>query len=85
MMRRTTEMVPVINQNNNNNYNEVSDSKSDDEDEENLFNEDFNKKVEATPKTTINTKVVCAMKKLQALSMMMPKKCQKSSPRKKCQ
>ena len=62
--------VPV--ENNNNNVNVVSDSDSDssDEDFENnkgsLFDEDINDQVIALPKTTVNAKVVRAMKKLQA-------------------
>ena len=62
-------MFPVVNQNN---YyqNLFSDSKSEsdsDETEENAFDDDIDKVVEATPKTTVNTKVVQEMKKLQAL------------------
>ena len=61
-------MVPVVNQNNNN-YNIVSDSKSerDEETEEDLFDVDIDDKVKATPKTTINAKVVQMIKQLQAL------------------
>ena len=50
-------MVPVINQNNINDHNVFCDTKSNDEDKENFFDEDFDTKVEATPKTTINEKV----------------------------
>ena len=64
-MRRT---VPIISQNiNNSNVLSDSDSDSNDKNQENLFDEDINEEVKATPKTTINTKVVHAMKKLQAL------------------
>ena len=62
------EMIPVVMQNNND-YNVVSDSKSesDDKSEENLFDVNINKEVETRPKTIINSKVVQAMKQLQAL------------------
>ena len=58
--------IPVINQNNNSNYNAVSNSKYESNDKDNLFNEVVNEEVEATHKTTVNAKVVQAMKKLQA-------------------
>ena len=47
----------------------VHDSDSDDikNDNKNFFDEDIDNKVEATPQTTINAKVVPAIKKLQAL------------------
>ena len=65
------EMVPVII--NNSNINVVSnlDSNSSEEDFENnkdkLFDEDINDPVKVSPQTTVNTKVVWAMKKLKAL------------------
>ena len=61
------ESAPVDKQNNDN-CNEVSDSKSDSDDksEENLFDVDISEEVEATPKISINAKMVQAMKKLQA-------------------
>ena len=59
------EMVTIISENKND-YNVVSDSKSDDKSEENFFDEDINKEVEATCKTTISVKVVHAMKKQTA-------------------
>ena len=64
-------MVPI--ENNINNVNVVSDSGSDSSDKdfesnkENFFDKDINDQVKASPKTTINAKVVWAMKKLQAL------------------
>ena len=61
------EMVPVINQNNYNKYDVGHDSESKKDDEENLLNEDVNKEFKATPMTTINTKVIHVIKKLQAL------------------
>ena len=65
------ETVPVEN-NNNNNVNVVSDSDSDSSDEdfksikENLFDDDIEDQVKASPGTTVNAKVAQAMKKLQA-------------------
>ena len=56
------ETVPV--ENNNNNVNVVSDSNSDSRDEdfesikENLFDDNIDDQVKASPKTTVNTKVV---------------------------
>ena len=46
----------------------VSDSNSDDikNDNDNFFDEDIDNKVKATPHTTINAKVIRAMKKMQA-------------------
>ena len=64
------QMVPAINnnnKNNNNNYNAVSDSESNNKSKENHFDEDINEEIKADLKTTINIKVVHAMKKLQAL------------------
>ena len=58
-------MVPVVDQNHNY-YNVISDSKIDKEDKENLFEEDINEEVKVTPKTTINAKMMQAMKQLQA-------------------
>ena len=61
------KMVPIIN--NYNNSNVVSESDSDDNiesDNKNFFDEDIDDQVKATPKTTINAKVVQPMKKLQA-------------------
>ena len=46
------KMVTAINQNNNNDCYVVSDFKSNDKAEENLFDEDIDNEVEATPKTT---------------------------------
>ena len=54
-------MIPTV---------KISDSSSennDEESEENVFDNDINEEIEVTPKTTINAKVVCTMKKLQAL------------------
>ena len=49
----------------------VSDSDSEDNKNDNdnkaFCDEDINNNVKANPKTNINTKVVCAMKKLQAI------------------
>ena len=62
------ETVPIVNQNNDN-YDVVSDSKSESDDnkaEENIFDDDIDEEVKATPKTTVNAKVVLVMKKLQA-------------------
>ena len=55
------EMVPVVDNNNNNNdnYNVVSYSKSKSEDN---FEDDINQEVKATPKTTVNAKLVHVMK-----------------------
>ena len=60
------KMVTIINQNNNNSYNVVSICKIDDKANKNLFDKDVNDQVEATPKITVNAKVVQAMKKFQA-------------------
>ena len=59
------ETISVINHNNSNSYNVVGNSKSK-SDKENLFDEDINEEVEAASKTTMNEKMVWAMKKLQA-------------------
>ena len=61
-------MSQTVSENNNNNNNIISDfdSYSDDKNEENVFVKDIDKEVEATPKAIIGTKVVHAMKKLQA-------------------
>ena len=60
--------VPLVN---NNNISDIlTNSKSDDgikNDNKNIFDDDINDEVEATTETTINAKVVLAMKKLQAL------------------
>ena len=65
------EIVPVDNKNNNVNVVSDSDSDSNDEDFENneefLFDEDINDQVIASPKTTVNAKVIWAMKKHQTL------------------
>ena len=64
------KIVPVDNKNNN--INVVSDSRTDTNDndfennEENFFDEDIDDQVIASPKTTINAKVIQAVKKLQA-------------------
>ena len=61
------KMVPIINNNNNNN-NIVSASDSDtdiENDNKNVFDEDIDDEVKVTSKTTINAKVVWAMKNLQ--------------------
>ena len=64
------KIVPI--ENNNNNVNIVSDSDSDssnkdfENNEENFFDEDIDDLVIASPKTTINPKMVWAMKKLQS-------------------
>ena len=60
------EMVPVINQNKSINYNVVSDAESDVKVNENLFNKDIDDENEATPKNTVNVKVVQIMKNMQA-------------------
>ena len=70
------EIVPV--DNNNNDVNVVSDSNSESSDEDlknndkNIFDEDVNNHVIASPKTTINAKVIHAMKSFKLLTMMMP-------------
>ena len=61
------KMVSESNQNNNNNYNEVSDFKSDDKAKENIFGEDANDEVKATPKTMVHAKAVQAMRKFEVL------------------
>ena len=61
------EMIPVINQNSYSYYNVISNSKSKRHDEVMLFDKDFDVDIEINPKTTVNAKVVCGMKKLQAL------------------
>ena len=61
------KMVPIISNSNNNYLDSDSDSDTDIEsDNKNVFHKDIDDKVTAAPKTTINTKVVWAMKKLQA-------------------
>ena len=61
------KMVPIVGQNNNkSDVLRDSNSNSDNKSQENLFDKDINKEVEMTPKTTFNTKVVWALKKLQA-------------------
>ena len=50
------QMVSVHNENNSNNYNVVSTLESD-EVEENLFEEQVEDEIKATPKTTVNPKV----------------------------
>ena len=65
-------MVPVINQHNDNHCNVVSDSESENDDEENLFDEDVNKKKESTPKNAINAKVAQAKKSGKLHTTMMP-------------
>ena len=75
-MNEEFKTVPVVNQNNNN-YIVVSDSESesdDEEAEENLFKDDINEEIKATPKTIINAKVVQAIKKLQLCITTMPTK-----------
>ena len=62
--------VPVIN-NINNNYNGVIDSESNHDNEGNLFVEDFDMEVKAAPETTINTKVVCAIKNFKLHIIIM--------------
>ena len=62
------QTIPVVN--NNNDINIVSDLDSDDDiknDNKIFFHKDINDEVKATPKTTVNKKVVCSIKKLQAL------------------
>ena len=75
------EMVPLIN--NNNSYNAVSDSKSngDDEVDKNLFDDNVNKEVKVTSKTSININMVQAMKKLQALYHEDANKLSKKQPK----
>ena len=51
-------MVPVLNQNNNKTYNIINNFKSNNEIEENVFDEEMNNEVKATPKTTINAEMV---------------------------
>ena len=65
--RSEKEELKTVNQNNsNNNVVSDSDSVSDHKNEDNVFDAGINNKVEATPKTTINAKVVHVTKKLQA-------------------
>ena len=61
--KEVLKAVPVMYQNNYN-YNVVFDSISDNEGEENLCDEDVDEEFKATPKITINAKVVNAVKKL---------------------
>ena len=56
------ETVPIMSNNNNNDHD--TNIKNDNE---KVFDEDINDEVREIPKTTINAKVVQAMKKLQAL------------------
>ena len=82
------ETVPIISKNNN--YNVISDSNSDNNiknDNKIMFDEDINDEVESIPKTTINAKVVQAMKKLQAsyndnANKSSTKLCKKTIPSK---
>ena len=55
------------NENNNNSYNIVSNSQSDDKDKKNIFEEQVNDEIKVTPKTTLNPKLICAMKTLKVL------------------
>ena len=63
--------VPVVVNNNNVNIVSDSDTNSSEEDfennDDNFFDEDIDDQVKVTPKTAINSKVVQAMKMLQAL------------------
>ena len=65
---KALETVPFVS--NNNNVNEVSDFKSDSSEEDfknnddNFFDKDINEQVKTSPQTTINSKLVQAMKKL---------------------
>ena len=80
------EMVSVVSQSNNN-YNAVSDSKSENNDTEaegNDVDDDIYEEVVAMPKTTINTKVVQARKKLQASYSNNTNKIVKQATQKKC-
>ena len=64
------EIVPEDNKNNDVNVVSNSDSPSSDEDfennKENFFDKDINNQAIASPKTTVNAKVIWAMKKFQA-------------------
>ena len=80
------ETVSVFNQNNKN-YTVVSDSKSEseeDECEENLIDDDIEQEVKATPNTTINDKMVQAIKKLQASYSDDANKTVKQATQEKC-
>ena len=67
--------VPIISNDNDNSLNSASNSETNFENNnKNVFDEDIDEEVEATPKTTINAKVVQAMKKLEA-SYDDKKKC----------
>ena len=64
------EIVPLYNKNNDVNVGSNSDIHSSEDfenDKENFFDEDINNQVIASPKTTVNAKVIQAMKKLRAL------------------
>ena len=50
----------------NNNGNILRDSENDDEAKKNFFEEWVNDEIKVTPKTTLNPKMVCAVKNLQA-------------------
>ena len=79
------KMVPVIN--NNNNLNVVSDPNNYDDiknDNNNFFDKDIDDEVKATLQTAINTKVVCAIKKLQALYNNDANKIIKNATKKAC-
>ena len=56
MMMTKSKWFLIFNQNNNNYYYIVSDSESDDKAKENLFDEDPNGYIEATPKINVNEK-----------------------------
>ena len=79
------ETVPIICNNNNNNLDNDSNSNTNNQnDNENVFDEDINDKVDATTNTTINAKVVQAMKNLQASYNKMPTKSSSKLHKKKC-
>ena len=78
------KIVPLINQNNNdNNYNVVSDSESKNADGGNLFDEDVNKEVEATPRIIVNGKVVKQWKNYKLCIAAMQTKLSKKQLKKK--
>ena len=59
-------MVWGNNEDNDSNYDVVSNLESKEEEKENLFEDQIDDEIHMTPKTTLNSKVVRAMKNLQA-------------------
>ena len=69
------KMAPVVNQNNSKNIVSDSSSESNEEDAgENIFDDNIDAQVTATPKTTINAKVVHAIRTVRASSKGNTKK-----------